>query len=97
MGVYIKGLKIPQSGAHIFALTSSGMVEDVCGLVVGEAVEVKTPHGDLIDRDALIDNIKKAWDWETVNGIDTATALRQTICDVKNAPTVLEAEGKDDD
>lgn len=49
MGVYIKGLKIPQSGSRIFALTSSGMVEDVCGLVVGEAVEVKTPHGDLID------------------------------------------------
>lgn len=42
----------------------------------------------LIDADALVEWMEHgAWDWETVNGIETKTALRQVISDIKNQPT----------
>ena len=88
MGVYIKGLKIPQNGARIFALTSSGMVEDVTGLVVGEAVDVKVPHGRLVDAEEL-------------PSFCAMDGLENTRCvlwrEIDDASTIIEAEGKDDD
>lgn len=43
----------------------------------------------LIDADALIESIKHGlWDWETVNGIESRTVLKQTIQDIRNEPTI---------
>lgn len=43
----------------------------------------------LIDADAFIEDMKtRLWDWETVDGIRTSTALRQVMTDIANAPTV---------
>lgn len=58
MGVYIKGMEMPDFGERIIILTSSGYVEDVSGNVIQgvEAVSVP-PHGCLIDAD------KYASDW----------------------------------
>lgn len=48
----------------------------------------------LIDADALVADIKEGlWDWNTdsLDGITATTALKQTITDINNAPTI-EAE-----
>lgn len=57
-------------------------------------VEVKTPHGRLIDADALIADIKECieakddnCEWEQVQGLEVALS-----CIMDNAPTVIEAE-----
>ena len=42
----------------------------------------------LIDADALLRDMETLWDWPTVNGIQTDTALRQVMADIRNAPTV---------
>lgn len=56
-------------------------------------VEIPTPHGRLIDKDELLKFFMDyAWDWSSVDGITTTAALKQVISDVKNAPTILEAE-----
>lgn len=40
-----------------------------------------------IDADKLVEYEEHAWDWDTVNGIETAIALRQVISDIRNEPT----------
>ena len=42
----------------------------------------------LVDADKLIEDIENSWDWISVNGINASTAIRQTITDIQNAPTV---------
>ena len=43
----------------------------------------------LIDADALVAELENGlWDWDSVNGITAETVLRQTISDIKNAPTI---------
>lgn len=89
MGVYIKGLKMPPSGQYAFVLTSSGMVENVNGLVVGEAVEVKAPHGRLIDAKAFETKNKYFWHRDFINA-----KSEDALCDLfDDAPTIIEAEG----
>lgn len=92
MGVYIEGLKIPQSGQYVVVLTSSGMVEDVNGFVVGKAVEVKAPHGRLIDADALE---SESADLCCDNGYYGSTEWGFSYDMIDNAPTIIEAWEKD--
>lgn len=40
-----------------------------------------------IDADKLVEYEEHAWDWDTVNGIETAIALRQVISDIRHEPT----------
>lgn len=41
-----------------------------------------------IDADALIESIKnELWDWDSLDGITSATVLKQTITDIQNAAT----------
>ena len=49
----------------------------------------------LIDADALVAELENVlWDWDSVNGITATTVLKQTISDIKNAPTIdAEPEG----
>lgn len=43
----------------------------------------------LIDADALIESIKEElWHWDTVDGINATTVLKQTISDIDNMPTI---------
>lgn len=51
-------------------------------------VEVKAPHGDLIDRDALLFDNSAAF--HDIGGYTNAAWEA-----VDNAPTIIEAEGKD--
>lgn len=42
----------------------------------------------LIDADALIEDIKSFWDWDSIDGITATTVLKQTMTDISNAPTI---------
>ena len=42
----------------------------------------------LIDADALIEDMKTLWDYETVDGITSSTVLKQIVTDIQNAPTI---------
>ena len=42
----------------------------------------------LIDADALIEDIKSFWDWDSIDGITSTTVLKQTITDINHAPTI---------
>lgn len=42
----------------------------------------------LIDADALIEDVKTLWDYETVDGITSSTVLKQIVTDIQNAPTI---------
>lgn len=41
---------------------------------------------DTIYRQDAIDTLEQLWDWESVDGIQTSTALQQVIQDIKNLP-----------
>lgn len=58
MSILIKGLEMPQNGAVHIVITSSGYVESTDGTPLPdvEAIEL-SPHGDLVDFDAIINNI----------------------------------------
>ena len=42
----------------------------------------------LIDADALIEDIKSFWDWDSIDGITATTVLKQTMTDISNATTI---------
>ena len=47
----------------------------------------------LIDADALVESIKEElWHWDTVDGINATTVLKQTISDINNMPTIAQPE-----
>ena len=91
MGVYIKGMEMPKSCSDCFVSANR------CGLWVGfkektkrrspycPLVEVSVPHGRLGDLDALKNYF-----------LEKYVLFDRTLEDIDNAPTVLEAEGKDD-
>lgn len=41
---------------------------------------------DYVDRDALIADIERSWDWDSIDGITATAVLKQTISDIKNYP-----------
>lgn len=90
MGVYIEGLKMPKNVPLKIWLLQDGnaRIQTNSGkLVHFKAVEVKAPHGRLIDAEELssfcaIDNLE-----------NTRCVLWREIDD---APTIIKAEGKDD-
>lgn len=49
-------------------------------------------HGRLIDADALADDVRRLWDYKTVDGITATTVLNQTLTDIRNCPTIVQAE-----
>ena len=94
MSIIIKGMEMPLGAKEIFIdVWSDEMLLANNIFYIDEIVEIPTPHGRLIDKDELLKFFMDyAWDWSSVDGITTTTALKQVIRDVKNAPTILEAE-----
>ena len=41
---------------------------------------------DYINRDALIAEIERSWDWDSIDGITATAVLKQTVSDIKNYP-----------
>lgn len=88
MSIIIKGLDMPKEGVwYNIVITSNGkgfvdVVSKDNALTNTEsiqAVEISTPHGRLIDADALPKDMF----------LDTPIVLQK---DIDNAPTILEAE-----
>ena len=79
MGVYIKGVTKSQLMKVIINSTEF-MPDDF------EVIEVKVPHGRLIDTDALARKIV-----ESNYGVDF---INKTTALIMNTPTVIESEGE---
>ncbi len=92
MSVLIKGMEMPKEGT-VLVINSCGEVWSHTWPAMGyirkdkaKAVEVSTPHGRLIDADAL----EKDAEWSDY--YDEYTAYSE--CQIGHAPTVIEAEDK---
>lgn len=57
-------------------------------MITGTAITEKGKTMRLIDADALIEDIKSFWDWDSIDGITSTTVLKQTITDISHAPTI---------
>lgn len=86
MSVLIKGMEMPKTGCIILAIRADGVVEGVDGTIIGKSIEVKAPHGDLVDRDTLMNKEGRSQWWDDNYAPDVE------MDDIKNAPTVIEAE-----
>ena len=102
MSMLIKGIDMPKKGEHIVALIKSDgecsyWKQDIkygnCEpMQTVDAIQIPTPHGRLIDADAVketlkeycVDNDEIVAGWYSTMGID------ETINE--HAPTILEAE-----
>jgi hypothetical protein len=78
MDVLIRGISMPTKGYRLILVCADGTVQTTDG----ETTAVPVPsHGDLIDRDALMDSDGDLWDgmwgWSGVQ--------------IANAPTVIKA------
>ena len=98
MGIYIKGMEMPQENEYIhLVIKNDGTVEcmksifhinEPTTLIEMEqttATEVPEPHGRLIDADKLLTDRMKSKYYHLPNG-DTAIP----IIDIEHAPTVIE-------
>lgn len=85
----IKGEKLPKYGYNELRVWPNGTLEfrdktDVLVRIPHAVIEVKEPHGDLIDK-------SRAYD-ETLIYAEPVKSLASRILDC--APTVIEAEGE---
>lgn len=93
MSVLIKGMEIPKEGYVDVRLFSDGRATTQTGEYPFyremEITNVIEPHGRLIDADALLSQYKgNIWTAKT----DYAEGLRDVANDIKQAPTIIEAE-----
>lgn len=91
MGVYIKGLKLPseQRQGELLILTSDGRCVDVFSKEY-QAVEVPTPHGDLIGREWLIDIALHLM--HTAKNDEIANGVKWLLKYIIEAPTIIQAD-----
>lgn len=97
MGILIKGMEMPEFGAlNTFVLPDGKVLGEVSGQaplrlnILGTAIPVPTPHGRLIDADALKVSLvfaEKTAKW-------AVPALRAVLMVIDEMPTIIEAEEK---
>lgn len=98
MSVFIPGMKMPKKGFVTVDILSDGRVLLYNTDTVFKAVEIKTPHGRLIDADALEDMELETCDTDDGIRIKNRIAGRNRIRNIVNsAPTIIEAEGGGED
>lgn len=92
MSVLLKGLKMPKGKNFVtIHVSGDGKWCDVWETELeGKAVEVPTPHGNLIDVNALEEKVEKHRDMFKISTYDRELILHYT--DIAMAPTVIEAE-----
>lgn len=97
MSILIKGAVIPKGEFPIlYAVYPDGHVTDAAGYEIknGQAIEIPK-HGDLVDRDAVIDKMCLDYTAAERNGklMYASVEVKQGFCDLlTDAPTVIEAE-----
>lgn len=105
MGVYIKGLELPKefgnySESYTICISEDGV--NILGVEgkLYQVVEVKAPHGRLIDADALRARMyHEAFETDSdMQKWGSGCWIRYKMFErmEEAAPTVFEAEGKDD-
>ena len=114
MGIYIKGMKMPHDCEVCPCLQYFPVGTFACGVThtmigIGDKlkdcplVEVPTPHGRLIDADALMREFEKAQNTMKQHGQEYSCSFLSTSQEIStewycvedildNAPTVIEAE-----
>ena len=87
MNILIKGMDMPKDGDRIYLLIEGDKCFNALDPIqtLAEAIQIPTPHGRLIDADALEleKEVELADDWKTAHEIANC---------VKYAPTILESE-----
>lgn len=111
MSILIKGMDMPKEGTYILNFISSEKGKHTICLIEKEhddggaeliehngVVEVKEPHGRLIDADKLYKEVEGHED-DNIMINEYQAALNDAYVsveyDIEDAPTVIEAEGKD--
>ncbi len=92
MSVLIKGIDMPKEGeSFLLTIDSDGVWRDGFDRYKnGKAVEVPTPHGDLVDRDVVAENIRQRLG---IRNLDYLLETEKPIAmSIKAAPTIIEAE-----
>ena len=94
MGVYIKGMEMPQDYAVVVKIFPDGSVGTIpyiqffkVDLIEGAQAVPVPPHGDLIDRDALRDNNCDVFE---INGVDGAI-LAMDVSIIDDATVIIPA------
>lgn len=94
MSLFIKDMEMPESGYKTVYIHSNGYVyeptnDNQIWNTIGKTTSIPTPHGKLKDADKLIKYIDdKYWDSPWIR----STALSIFEQEIKNAPTIIEAE-----
>lgn len=101
MGLYIEGGYLPcvdsKTVLHIFPdgkvyIEQSGL-RDCYERPELQAIEIKTPHGKLIDADELKRHLSTEADEFMMSGnIDWAFAYGSAVSEVSHAPTIIDVE-----
>ena len=96
MSVLIKGLKLPPVGIRQCIVSFADnclLITDVCGktLFESEYVEIPTPHGRLIDEEAIYNNVKSRCNNCHIRACAICGVTR-ILNDIRTAPTIIEAE-----
>ena len=55
MGVYITNMELPTDGVRVVEIHPDGKVFTRRGNKIGDAIEIASPHGNLIDEDEIYD------------------------------------------
>ena len=103
MGVYIKGMEMPEDCAMLLKIFPDGRVgvpvhRNWMGTMVvkdAEAVPVQ-PHGRLIDADALWVEINKICDRRDAGIITDLTCVQQILSALRHAPTSIPFEDEEE-
>ena len=107
MRVLIKGMEMPKNCAECEFHQSgypdwcdlSIRARDIHNMEIRQEwcplVEVPTPHGRLIDKDALLGHMKKTHDKWKIKGHYTPTTDDEIM--TMNMPTIIEAEEGEED
>ena len=90
MGVYIKCIEMPttEQGVRTINIYADGVVTNYAEVTIGKAVPVP-PHGDLIDRNALLDTA-------TIHWSQTTNESCFPIDEIEDAPTIIPASKEDE-
>lgn len=97
MSILIKGMDMPKENNKKLLLISADGTVDIASFLSSHvqktdatAVEVPTPHGDLVDRDVVAEKIRQRLG---IRNLDYLLETEKPIAmSIKEAPTVIERE-----
>lgn len=98
MGVYIKGMEMPQDYAVVVKIFPDGSVGTIpyiqffkVDLIEGAQAVPVPPHGDLIDRDAAAEKI-----WDDMRFPSNLANAQFFVNELREMPTIIPAEEGDE-